>query len=168
MNVGEFIINNLPTILCLVVGLALVITEMFMPGFGFFGISGIVLLTGAVVFTWINYGALAGVLMLLGVLVLAILCLILSLRSASKGRLSKSKVFLKSDETDGAPVQNEADIVPGDTGITETALRPAGIALIRDRRVSVVSEGKFIDKGVQVSVTATQGTRIVVSPVSGQ
>ena len=39
MNVGEFIINNLPTILCLVVGLALVITEMVMPGFGSFGIS---------------------------------------------------------------------------------------------------------------------------------
>ena len=55
----EFFINNLPTVLCLIVGLVLVVIEMFLPGFGFVGFSGVLLLAGSVIFTWINYGAMA-------------------------------------------------------------------------------------------------------------
>lgn len=163
MNFTEWLVTNLPTILCLVIGLGLVITEMFLPGFGFFGLSGIALLAGAVIFTWINYGALVGSLMMIGVLILAVVCLLLSLRSASKGKLSKSSVFLKTDETDGEPVRTEAAVAAGDTGVTQTPLRPAGIALINGAKVSVVSEGQFIGQGVPVRVIDTQGTRIVVS-----
>ena len=79
----EFFVNNLPTILCLLIGLVLIVIEMFLPGFGFVGFSGILLLGGAVAFTWINYGAMAGSLMMIAGLVLTIICLIVALRSAS-------------------------------------------------------------------------------------
>ena len=39
----EFIAENLPTLICGLVGVALLILEAFMPGFGLPGISGIVL-----------------------------------------------------------------------------------------------------------------------------
>ena len=52
--------NNLPIILCAVVGLILLLIEAFMPGFGLPGISGMLLLLAAIVLTWIEYGAYAG------------------------------------------------------------------------------------------------------------
>lgn len=158
----EFIVNNLPTILCLVIGLALIVIEMFLPGFGFVGLSGMLLLSGAVIFTWINYGAMVGSLMMIAVLILVVICLAVSLRSASKGKLSRSKVFMKEGDTTGETVKAEAPLSVGDTGVVESMLRPAGIVIFGDRRVSVVSEGQFIDKGKTVRVSRVEGTRIVV------
>ena len=158
----QFFVDNLPTALCLLIGLILVVIEMFIPGFGFIGLSGICLLVGAVVFTWINYGAMIGSLMMIGVLILVVICLVLSLRSASKGKLSKSRIFLKQDGTVGESIKAEAAVAVGDTGVVETQLRPAGIVLFGDKRVSVVSEGQFIDKGTAVRVCRVEGTRIVV------
>ncbi len=159
----EFVINNLPIALCLIIGLALVIIEMFMPGFGFIGLSGFTLLVGAVVFTWINYGAMVGSLMMIAVLILVIVCVVVSLRSASKGRLSRSRIFLKQeDNTTPQAAAVKAAVNAGDEGVTETALRPAGFALIRGERVNVISEGQFIDKGVSVRVTQVEGGKIVV------
>ena len=144
-------------------GLVLVVVEVFIPGFGFVGLSGILLLAGGVIFTWINHGAMVGCLVMIAVLILVVLCVVLSLRSASKGRLSRSKIFLKQEGgTTGEPVKAEAPLQVGDTGVVETMLRPAGIALFGDQRVSVVSEGRFIDKGVNVRVSKVEGTRIVV------
>ena len=158
----EFIVNNLPTILCLVIGLALIVIEMFLPGFGFVGLSGMLLLSGAVIFTWINYGAMVGSLMMIAVLILVVICLAVSLRSASKGKLSRSRVFMKEGTTTGETVKAEIPLQVGGTGVAETLLRPAGIVLFGDRRVSVVSEGQFIDKGKTVRVRQVEGARIVV------
>ena len=158
----QFVIDNLPTALCLVIGLILVVVEMFIPGFGFVGLSGIALLIGAVVFTWINYGAMVGSLMLVGVLALTVVCLVISLRSASKGRLSRSKIFLKQGAESGERLEPEQAVAVGDTGVTETMLRPAGIAAFGEKRVSVVSEGQFLDSGVSVRVKQVEGTRLVV------
>ena len=158
----QFVIDNLPTILCLVIGLALVVIEMFIPGFGFVGFSGILLLAGSVIFTWINYGAMIGSLMMIAVLILVVICLLISLRSASKGKLSRSRLFMKEGDTVGEAVKAEAPLNVGDIGKAETMLRPAGIVLFGDRRVSVVSEGQYIDKGKSVRVCQVEGARIVV------
>ena len=158
----QFIVDNLPIALCLIAGLVLVVIEMFIPGFGFLGLSGILLLGGAVIFTWINYGAMVGSLMLIGVLILTVICLIISLRSASKGKLSRSNIFMKQDKVDGETLTPEQAVAVGDAGVVESMLRPAGIVAFGDRRVSVVSEGKFINKGTRVRVKYVEGTRIVV------
>jgi membrane-bound serine protease (ClpP class) len=56
----------------------------------------------------------------------------------------------------------------GCDGMTETPLRPAGIATINGERVDVVSDGDFIDRGESVTVTAVQGARVVVSRATAQ
>jgi membrane-bound serine protease (ClpP class) len=50
----------------------------------------------------------------------------------------------------------------GQTGLTATALRPAGIAMFGEQRVDVVSNGDMIEKGVKVRVSEVHGSRIVV------
>ena len=50
----------------------------------------------------------------------------------------------------------------GHEGVTVTALRPAAMATIDDRKVDVVSIGDFIEKDVAVRVVKVSGNRVVV------
>ena len=70
----EMLIANLPMLLCLVLGAALIVVEVFLPGFGLPGISGIVLLGVGVGIAGAHFGALTalGVLMVF-IAVLAVL-----------------------------------------------------------------------------------------------
>ncbi len=53
----------------------------------------------------------------------------------------------------------------GQEGVSQTHLRPAGIAKIGSRRLDVVSEGTFIDKDRRVKVVAVEGNRMVVREI---
>lgn len=53
----------------------------------------------------------------------------------------------------------------GATGTASSFLRPAGVAMIDDRRVDVLTEGEFIAAGTPVRVTRVEGARIFVEPV---
>ena len=48
------------------------------------------------------------------------------------------------------------------TGTALTPLRPAGAALIKGKRVDVVTEGQMIERGTPVRVVAVEGMRVVV------
>ena len=56
----------------------------------------------------------------------------------------------------------ESELAPGDTGITESDLRPAGFARFGELRQSVVTEGEFIGAQSKIVITHVQGSRIVV------
>ena len=59
-NVLNAIVLNLPLILCLLAGVSLLVVEVFVPGFGFPGVSGLILTVIGVVITWNTYGPVAG------------------------------------------------------------------------------------------------------------
>ena len=46
-----FLLTNLPLILCLLAGVALLVVEVFVPGFGLPGISGLLLLSAGIAIT---------------------------------------------------------------------------------------------------------------------
>jgi membrane-bound serine protease (ClpP class) len=54
-----------------------------------------------------------------------------------------------------------SDLV-GQHGIAASLLRPAGVASIGGRRVTVLTEGDFIVEGTPVRVTRVEGARIFV------
>ena len=95
----EFILNNLPILICLIVGIAMLIIEIFMPGFGLPGIAGLILLAGSVFLTWTRYGATAGLGVTLIVLALSGIAVSVSLKSAATGRISRSALILKESES---------------------------------------------------------------------
>ena len=160
----EFIVNNLPILICAVLGIGLLVVEMFMPGFGIPGISGLALLVASVVFTWTQHGMLAGLGMAVIVLTMGGLVIMLSLRSAAKGRLSRSPLILKGGQTpeEGFTAADDLSGFLGRSGKTLTVLRPAGIAEFEDVRLNVVSAGEFIQKGERVVVKQIEGARILV------
>lgn len=53
----------------------------------------------------------------------------------------------------------------GASGVTLTALRPAGVAELDGQRVDVVSEGGFVEPGVCIRVVRVDGPRVVVAKV---
>ena len=88
------------------------------------------------------------------------LALAICLRSAAKGRISKSRLVLKNEPR--AEKKDSADLI-GKTGIACTALRPSGIAEIDGTRINVVTEGDFIQSGETIRITKAEGNRIVVA-----
>lgn len=159
-DVLNVILTNLPLILCLITGVALLVVEVFVPGFGLPGISGIVLLVIGIVLTWNTYGPVAGLAVTLIALALAGISISISVKSAATGKLSKSALIL--NEVTQPAEHEEGDALLGKEGVTDTVLNPVGIAVFDGVRLNVVSEGSYLEKGVKVKVQQVEGNKIIV------
>lgn len=149
----------------LVLGYVLLVAEMCVPGFGLPGILGTILsVLGVIVMQPTPLQALVVV-----VVYLALLCIALAicLHSAAKGRLSKSRLVLNEVATQSdASETNPLNYFIGKTGTVHTPLHPAGIADFDGVRLSVVSNGDFIERGTPVQVARVEGKRIVVARIN--
>lgn len=140
------------------IGFILLLIEVFTPGFGLTGISGIILLI-------IGCYSAMKLSLLWGMLTILISALVIvgffKLFSRSfiwkKIRLdtqeSKENGFSSSDDLSGLLDKN---------GVAVSALRPSGIALIDGKRIDVTAEGMFIDKDKKIKVTAVEGNKVTV------
>lgn len=164
-NILDVIVLNLPLVLCLLAGVALLLVEVFMPGFGLPGLSGLVLITVGVVMTWNTYGAAAGLAAMLIALALAGISISVSLKSAANGKMSRSALFLKDTVVPAEHDENEAFL--GKTGETVTVLNPVGFAEFDGVRLNVLTEGSYLEKGKPVKVTKVEGNKIIVREIKG-
>ena len=144
----------IPIVLCFIAGIGLVALEVFLPGFGLPGISGIAFLTACIALTWFNVNGLA----------VAAIVISMALKSAAKGRLSKSNIILNETESSeaGYNAVEEMDVFLGRVGVATTVLRPTGMADFDGVRLNVVTEGEFISAQTAVRITKVDGPRIVV------
>ena len=137
-----------------------------MPGFGLPGISGIILEGAAIVLTYLWHGGLAALGVTVLILAIVAVAISLALRSANRGRLSKSNIILKEAETaeNGYSATSAADmqIFVGRKGVTSTPLRPTGLAEFDGVRLNVASQGDFIPKDTPVIVDHVEGVSVVV------
>ena len=83
----ELLLANLPIVACFLLGLGLLIVEVFMPGFGLPGISGIILEVVTIVLTYVWHGGLAALGVTLIILAVVGIVISLALRSVNKGLL---------------------------------------------------------------------------------
>lgn len=93
-----WITANLPIALTFLAGLVMLVIEAFMPGFGLAGGCGIILQIVAAGLVYVNYGAGAAIVSILVAVVLIVIAVVMSLRSAAKGRLNNSKLILHDAE----------------------------------------------------------------------
>ena len=150
---------NLPILLCLMLGAALMIVEVFLPGFGLPGVSGIVLIGAGTVIIWLKAGALTALATLL--VVIAVLAVLISymMRRATEGG-AHARIFLREKEElrSGEDMQ----VLLGKQGRTTSLLRPAGIGDFDGVRLNVVTEGSFIERDRPIEIVNVDGARIVV------
>ena len=168
---------GLEDVLIVGAGLVLLGIEAFVvPGFGIFGVAGIVaILAGLYMsllgniptmpdFTRAAWVLTSSMLLLIG----SAWALIRALPSSS--RLAESGIFLLAKTTSAIGYESaevRSDLV-GKHGTAITDLRPAGTALVGDERIDVVSESEWISAGTPVKILSAEGYRHIVRSVSEQ
>ena len=158
------------------VGVVLLALEIFViPGFGIFGVSGIVMVLASLVmalvpnvgFAFPTDGEIARATATLAAALVLVLLLGVSLsrylpRSARFGRLTLAGDLSAAEGYTSA----ETDLsLVGQRGTAVTPLRPAGTAAFGERRVDVVSQGPFVAAGAAIEVIASRGARVEVREV---
>jgi membrane-bound serine protease (ClpP class) len=53
----------------------------------------------------------------------------------------------------------------GKRGQVATPLRPVGVVVVEGRQLTVVTEGEFLEPGIEIEITEIMGDRIVVDPI---
>lgn len=150
------------SLILLILGLCFLVAELFQPGFGAFGILGLIafgldiLISSRTVAEGLLYTALAAVIVLI--------FLVIGARLIMKGRMPK-KLILKAENggTEGFYAIEDYAALMGKRGTAVTVLRPAGIACIDGERVDVVTRGEFIEKDAPVRVVEIEGGRVVAA-----
>jgi len=161
---GSFLFSHPAALIALVLGYVLLVIEMCIPGFGVPGMLGIILSVLGII--TMQPTAFQALIIVLVFLVLLCIALAFCLRSAARGRLSKSRLVLSEVATKAETSEsNDLSYFIGKTGQTETPLRPAGIAEFDGVRLSVITEGNFVERGTAVRVERVSGNRIVVAQI---
>ena len=94
----QTIVECLPMALCMLAGAALVLVEVFLPGFGLPGIAGVLLIGTGTVLAGMHFGSLTAVGVLL--VLVAVLAVLISwaLRTAAHSRGKRSDLFLQEKD----------------------------------------------------------------------
>ncbi len=176
-------------VLLFFIGLMCLAFELFvLPGFGVFGLSGLVLVILSLVMAsqdfivprdanqWgelrVNLVIVLG--SVLGVLVLFFgqILLLDSVPGLNRFRLTAptTDAVGQADETTTGLLQanrSVASLMPsvGAQGIAESDLRPSGKVLIDERLLDVITEGDYVEAGSRIEVLSAVGNRIIVRKV---
>ena len=152
---------GMEAILLLVIGIALIIAELFVSG-GILGLIGL----GAVIASLFLTGASVThmAMSILIALIVAIVAAVILFKSIGMERGIFRRIILTdrtTTELGYVSAENRLDLI-GLTGKTLTPLRPSGSAEINGERVDVVSVGTFIERNKDIKVIKVEGVRVVV------
>lgn len=162
MNLLE-IFQQIPTIayIVFIIGTALALAEFCIPGFGICGICAFVCYTVSIILS-ANSLAAGIVFALLVLIVITILVVIFSV-FASRNKFIKPLVLNDSlNSEEGFSSSKNYDCLVGKIGTAKSVLRPSGKVEIDGNTYNVVTEGEFVDPGVQIRIAEVSGSRIVV------
>lgn len=149
-------------ILLIIVGLALIVVEVYLvPGFNVVGIGGFLLIVFAVGYVFTEAGLFGGALALLGTLAAGGGVFYLMWQSGAWDRFVLA-TNLRADEQAVARESEHRARYLGKGGVAITPLRPTGVAEIDGERIEVLTEGDFIAAGSRIRVVAMDRRRYFV------
>ena len=170
-------------VIAIVAGLALLGVELLvLPGFGIFGLLGVVALFTGLVGTFLpNDAGLMSAAASRERLVWGVSTVLLAVVTSLVGMwfigrnfgsiplMNRLVLDASRDEPEGtlsAMASPDAEVLVGERGVTLTPLRPSGSAEFEGRPIDVVSGLGYIEAGTRVEVTQIEGYRVVVAPES--
>jgi len=177
---GQYLsgLANYGEILLFILGIALIVIEIhFIPGFGFAGVGGIVLVILSLVlsfqsfvipkpnFPWqaaaMEKNMILAALSIIGGFVAFLL--------AARWLVSTGKsnpLVLKESQEGYQSGGDDLTFLAGQEGEADSILRPAGVVVINGARYDAVTEGGFIAKGRKIKVVQIQGNRVTVKEIA--
>lgn len=150
-------------LLCL--GLLFVIVEVFLPGFGFFGVTGLVSLLAGIIVRIVEglsfEQSLALILMVLGVIAIGSMLLIFSARYGMLGRAGLVETKPSLSKNYNKPDKEYRKLV-GKSGKAISNLNLGGQAKIKGKIYNVQSISSYIPMGSHVKVVSIEDNTIMV------
>lgn len=161
-------------ILMFVAGVILILLEIFViPGFGLPGITGIILIFASIFLSligsrpFINYETISmAIVQLSGALVAALILVFVMAKYLPKTSAFSRLILLQSEKAEEGFVSypSEKELL-GKEGIAYTTLRPGGTVEIDGRRIDVIADAEYIDRGTKIRVLRVEGIKVVVTAV---
>jgi membrane-bound serine protease (ClpP class) len=153
----------LPIVLTLV-GMALVVAEVFFPSLGLLSVAAgtCILVADILAFqeaTWIGWVFVAVQIVLLPVVIRGAFAV---LPRTPFGR----RMVLSAPTSAAAGAMPDLRRLLGREGVALTDLRPAGIVRVGPERVSVVAQGGLVTRDTPVIVVAVEGSEVRVRPLA--
>jgi len=146
------------SIAALALMVCMVAVELFTPTMGGFLLAALAL-AGLSVFAAYRHSEPAAFVML------ALNVILFPLTLFGGFNLMRRSALIQTAESTDAPGVNAPHLEPGTAGTALTALHPGGVALFDQRRIAVVTEGKFVEARAAVRVLRVEGTTVIVEPV---
>lgn len=145
-------------------GFLFIAVEIIMPGFGAPGIAGALCLILGVVLTVDT--VLEGIIAVCVIFVLISVLVAVLMMLVTNGKI-KTKIILDDslDRDSGYISSRDLQYLVNKKGVTTTSLRPAGKVSVEGVEFDAISDGRYIDKGVEVIVTKISNSSLAVKAV---
>ncbi|MCM0042799.1 MAG: nodulation protein NfeD [Algoriphagus sp.] len=167
-------------ILAFVIGILLLAVEVFViPGFGVFGVTGIVLTLGSLVlgmlpneafdFKWVPTSQLFGALLTVILAALAGVGLVfwITPKVNEWGAFKHLTLAGTQESAQGYTVRVYDEGLAGKIGTVHSRLRPSGKVEIAGEIYDAYSRGEFLEQGEAIEVISTEGTSLRVKKWEG-
>ena len=153
-------------LILLLVGLALVVMETFIPSAGLLAILAAVSLLAAVVVAFLS-GPGTGLAFTVGIAVLLPVVVVMAIRIWPHTPLGRRLLLRAPQPQDVIPEELPSErfkVLVGTVARAKTKMLPAGAIVIDGRTIDAVSQGMPIEQGQLVRIVEARGNRVVVVP----
>ncbi len=158
------------SVILLVLGLFLVLVEVFVPSGGILGFLSISSLLTGIILAFYHKGPEIGFLFLAIVAVAVPVTLTMAFKWWPKtpmGRRVLLDVPTAEEVMPDTPQRRTLRQLVGKIGVSKSVMLPSGAVLIDGQTIDALSEGMAIEAGQRVRVIEVRGNRVVVRPAEG-
>jgi len=151
-------------VLLLLVGMGLVVMDIFLPSGGIFAFLAVGAILGAI---WLGFShnSVVGVMVLGGAVVGTVAVVALALKYWPSTALGKRMLLPVPSSNDVLPENNPRktlEALVGRVGQAKSPMLPSGMVVIDGLNVDAISEGLPVEAGQRVRVVEIRGNRVVV------
>ena len=155
---------DLMTLVFFIAGILLLALELFVPGFGIFGVSGIALTIYSVFDAFDNNRASIFLLLFTATVIFITVTIFVNLGFSIK-LFDKAILFENQSGEKGYNSKKDYTFLLNKKGYAKTILRPTGKIIIGDETYDAMTEGDFIKKASQVKVNKIKDGHIIVEEI---
>ena len=150
-------------VLLQVIGIMVIIAEIFIPSLGVLAVIALAILSYSLYIVFTSISTTAGIVFTGLDIIIVPLIVVLGIKILAKSPLALKRELSKHNGVVSQKEKLETYINMKGTAVTD--LRPAGMAQINSQRVDVVTDGEYIEADTPVIVTGVAGNRIVVEAI---
>jgi membrane-bound serine protease (ClpP class) len=155
------------SILLMLLGLALIVLEVFLPSSGIIGFLSIASLLASIILAFYQCGPVVGVAFLAAAAVAVPSALVLAFRywpSTPMGRRLLLDIPKSEEVLPDTPLRRKLRQLVGKVGTAKSLMLPSGAIVVDGLTFDALSEGMAIEAGQRVRVVEVRGNRVLVRP----